>query len=205
MKITNKNDSAMSSRLKEHNLMLKINSRYILTAKEVYDFDGEYYVVSELMSGSLENFFKVMCRRLSQESCDYMTFIIASAIQDLHNVNLIHRDLKSENILINEDGKVLVADLGLASVLIKNHFRVSSKGTLAFMAPEMILNQPYNHSIDSWGLGVVMYDMSFGKKPFKDDMNGYMVDKIVNMEVTPAAHRSEQFNQLMLRLLSKDF
>lgn len=118
MKITNKYDSAMGSRLKEHNLMLKINSSYILTAKEVYDFEGEYFVVSELMSGSLKKFFKVMCRKLCQESCDYMTFIIASAIQDLHNVNLIHRDLKSENILINEDGKILVADLGLASLLI---------------------------------------------------------------------------------------
>ena len=163
MKITNKNDSAMSSRLKEHNLMLKINSRYILTAKEVYDFDDKYFVVSELMSGSLEKFFRVMSRRLSHKSCDYMTFIIASAIADLHRVNLIHRDLKSENILINKDGKILVADLGLASVLINNHYRVSSKGTLEFKAPEMIEGRPYNQSIDSWGLGIIMYDMAFGE------------------------------------------
>ena len=152
----------------EHNLMQHIKSKHIIKAKEVYDYNDKIVIVSKYMSGGdLHKYLKNWHLKLSEESCRYMVYIIASAIKDLHDIGLIHRDLKSDNVLIRpDDGKLLLGDLGLTTTMYKNAYRKTMQGTLIFMAPEMLDGLIYNQSIDFWGLGIIMYEIAYGQPPF---------------------------------------
>jgi len=91
---------------------------------------------------------------------------VVSAVHFLHENNLIHRDLKPENILINENDEIKLCDFGWCVELKVGH-RVTFCGTFEYMAPEQIKELPYNHAVDIWSLGVLLYELTHGYSPFR--------------------------------------
>ena len=147
--------------------MQYITSKHLLQAKEVYSFDEKIAIVTEWMPGkSLPKYLEKHHKELSEESCKYMVYIITSALKDLHDENFIHRDVKTDSVLLRpNDGKILLAGLSSAAFMDKNYL-TEMEGTRIFMAPEMVLGQIYNKSVDYWGLGIIMYEIAFGVPPF---------------------------------------
>ena len=84
----------------------------------------------------------------------------------LHEKNFIYRDLKPENVLVNEDGYLLLADFGLAKDMAGKDFTETFCGTPEYFAPELIDQIPHNKQIGWWELGVVLYEMVVGIPPF---------------------------------------
>lgn len=96
---------------------------------------------------------------------------IVRGVQSIHKMNIIHRDIKCENILLKKISKsknfvCKIGDFGF-SKLIDDHTVKSQCGTPNFMAPEIISGKTYDKSIDIWSLGVVLYYILFGEYPFK--------------------------------------
>ena len=92
--------------------------------------------------------------------------LFRSAINFLHSNNLVHRDLKPENILIDDKDNVKLCDFGWCVDLTTGN-RVTFCGTYEYMAPEIIKELPYDYSIDSWSLGILLYEMTHGYSPFR--------------------------------------
>ncbi|NWY68752.1 PAK3 kinase, partial [Erithacus rubecula] len=85
----------------------------------------------------------------------------------LHANRVIHRDIKSSNILLGWDGSVKLADIGLCAVLIHEQSkRRSVVGTTCWMAPEFVRGEPYGPKVDTWSLGIVEIEMAKGRVPY---------------------------------------
>jgi serine/threonine protein kinase len=108
---------------------------------------------------------------------------IAEAVSHCHRENIIHRDLKLENVLLEnkEEKKIKVADFGIAGVAdtINPDFDV---GTLRYMAPEVLSRKEKNNSaaVDVWACGVMLYCMVFGKLPFSEGNSAAITQAIIN-------------------------
>ena len=146
----------------EITLLKEVKCDYIVKVIDCFDY-GDYKVIVMPLSsaGSLspktqysENIVRTVVR------CGLR------ALQYLHSKHIWHRDIKVENFLAFDNGKFVLADLGLA---IKTDEEVKNNdfvGTLRYAAPEVILNHPYDESIDIWSLGVTAYTLLSGQCPF---------------------------------------
>lgn len=92
---------------------------------------------------------------------------ITLGLQHLHRERILYRDLKPENLLLDDFGHVRISDLGLAVELKDNEPIKGRVGTVGYMAPEIVKNEKYSYGVDFWSLGCLIYEMIEGKVRFK--------------------------------------
>lgn len=123
----------------------------------------------------------------------YWFYQLASAIQYLHSINIAHRDLKCENILLSRHMNVKVSDFGFAKICKPRRMDMIELsrtfcGSIAYAAPEILMNQPYDPKrSDVWSMGVILFIMMFGSMPFDDSSFSTMIEdqKRRRMHVNP--------------------
>ncbi|KAH0788342.1 AGC family protein kinase [Histomonas meleagridis] len=104
------------------------------------------------------------------------------AIGYLHSIGIVHRDLKSENILFDKDGYLKITDFGLAKDKMNQKDATAKTfcGTPDYIAPEIIQSRPYGKAVDWWSLGIITYEMFYGRPPFFNSNTNAMYDSILN-------------------------
>ncbi|MEQ2268816.1 Serine/threonine-protein kinase N2, partial [Xenotaenia resolanae] len=109
---------------------------------------------------------------------------VVLGLQFLHDHKIVYRDLKLDNLLLDRDGYVKIADFGLCKEGMGYGDRTSTFcGTPEFLAPEVLTDTSYTRAVDWWGLGVLIYEMLVGESPFPGDDEEEVFDSIVNDEV----------------------
>ena len=99
----------------------------------------------------------------------------------LHDSKIIYRDLKLENVLLESDGYIVLADFGMSKFLDHSDERMKSfVGTLPYLAPEIINNEKYDRTVDWWALGIMLYEMMYGSLPFSHKNQKILFDKILS-------------------------
>jgi aurora kinase len=106
-------------------------------------------------------------------------------LQYLHSKDVIHRDLKFENVLLQANGKLMLADFGLSVSLPPGIQLYDSCGTLDYRAPEALGGQGYSREIDMWALGVMTYEFLAGRLPFYSEDDAVVREGIVKADITP--------------------
>ena len=106
------------------------------------------------------------CKQFSEKQTKFIAACIVLALGHLHNQNYIYRDLKPENVLLDENGFAKLTDFGLAKFLKKNDQAMTFCGTPEYLSPEVILDKGCNRPADWWALGILIYEMIFGIPPF---------------------------------------
>ena len=91
--------------------------------------------------------------------------VLTKAVWHLHGHGVMHRDIKPENVLVGEHGEVKLADFGWSLLYPKGRCKTLC-GTIEYLAPEMVMGEGYDESIDVWSLGVLSYELLFGHTPF---------------------------------------
>jgi len=145
-------------------------------------------------------------KRFSEDQARFYAACITLGIGHLHNKNYIYRDLKLENLLLDENGYAKLTDFGLAKNLAKDEKANTFCGTPEYLAPEVILSKGHNRPADWWALGILIYEMLFGIPAFYSSNPQQMYKKIVKDEVTfkPGVVVSDQAKDIITKLLVKD-
>ncbi|MBE5959399.1 MAG: Stk1 family PASTA domain-containing Ser/Thr kinase [Lachnospiraceae bacterium] len=138
----------------------------------VYDVGvdrGMYYIVMELIEGITLKQYIARKKRLSVKEAVSISIQVAQGIECAHNNNIIHRDIKPQNVIISRDGKVKVADFGIARATSVNTHTTNAMGSVHYISPEQASNGPVDEKSDIYSLGITMYEMLTGHVPFDGD------------------------------------
>ncbi len=176
---TSTDPAARARLLREARLASRLNHPHICTIHEVGEAGGQAYIAMELVEGeSLSDRLSGGALRLG-EVLRY-GLQVADALSHAHGHGVVHRDLKSANIVITPDDRAKVLDFGLAKRLAGSDAAEATTlsqaaltaegtvtGTLAYMAPEQLRGQTAGARSDIWALGVVLYEMATGERPFR--------------------------------------
>ncbi len=149
--------------------------------------DGEYFIAMEYIEG--QNLKQMMTRmkRLPLEVALLIGREVASGLRYAHSFGLIHRDIKPANIMLSSDGRVMITDFGIA----KDHQDMSITdtgqmvGSPAYMSPEQAAGRPVDNRCDIFSLGIVLYEIITGEKPFKGDNYQQLVTNIIAAQTIP--------------------
>lgn len=105
-------------------------------------------------------------KRFPEADVRFYAAQIILAVGELHNKGIMHRDLKLENIMVEEDGYLKLIDYGLAKTVTEGQLATSYCGTPEYIAPEMVDGSGHDFSVDWWAVGVLIYEMLIGVTPF---------------------------------------
>jgi serine/threonine kinase 32 len=133
-----------------------------------YSFqDVEYlYLVVDLMNGG-DLRFHIQRKAFTEDAVRFWMAQLACALRYIHSQGIVHRDLKPDNVLLDSDGHVHLADFNVASDFKPGKPLTSKSGTLAYLAPEVFRGSGYYSEVDWWSLGVTMFECIYGKRPFE--------------------------------------
>lgn len=132
------------------------------------DIDGRLMMALEyIRGGTLRTLLDARGRVTAAEACRIALGVLAALeAAHTHEPPIIHRDLKPENILLGDDGAIKVADFGIAKMLGSEPLTTTPHGTLQYMSPEQFEDRPVTASSDLYSLGIVLYEMLVGQRPF---------------------------------------
>jgi serine/threonine protein kinase len=161
--------------------------------------------------GDLYSYLEKRSFKLAESRVADIIHKLATAIFFLHSYGVVHRDIKPENILMtdgSDEADVKLLDFGLSK--ITGPFDTSSEpyGTVTYVAPEVLANQPYNKNVDLWSIGVLAYLLLTGVLPFDDDYEQEVVRKIlyrpIDFEGKHWEGVSEEAKEFVMELLNRD-
>lgn len=198
--------SLYESMVQEKNVLAQLNHMFILKSIKTFKDSTHLYFLTEFVKGT--DLFDVL-RKLGLVSDEDAKFLIASLVlilEHLHERNIVYRDLKPENLLVDDNGYLKLVDFGTAKVLDGRTFTLV--GTPHYMAPEVILGKGYDCFVDYWTLGVILYELVCAVLPFGEDLrNPYEVyEAVVAGQLQYPKHVKRPFasQSVIEQLLSKN-
>lgn len=141
----------------------------IVNVYDVGDEGGLYYIVMELVEGITLKRFIERKGKLEIKEAVGIAIQIAQGMEAAHDNNIIHRDIKPQNIIISRDGKVKVTDFGIAKASNSNTITSNAMGSVHYLSPEQARGGYSDEKSDIYSLGVTLYEMLSGKVPFAGD------------------------------------
>lgn len=165
--------------------MKKVSHQNVLKLHEIYEDQSRVFIVMELVEGS-ELFDRIVDKGYyTEKNATNIVKQILSAVAYLHDIGIAHRDLKPENLLcsgIDEDEIVKIADFGLSKIFSDEEELMTSCGTPGYVAPEVLMCESYDKSVDMWGIGIITYILLAGYPPFYAEDDTALFEKIMNAE-----------------------
>jgi serine/threonine protein kinase len=154
----------------EIQILRSTNHPGLISLLELFESKSKVYLVMDLVSGG-ELFDSIVKRHhYSERDASNAVRQVAEALAYLHSRNIVHRDIKAENILLDANGETIkIADFGLSTVLSSETLETGLCGTPGYLAPEILLRREYAPASDVWALGVLAYILLCGFTPFQDD------------------------------------
>ncbi|MHB1845844.1 MAG: protein kinase domain-containing protein [Deltaproteobacteria bacterium] len=145
------------------------------------------------------------CARIVADACAGLDFAHEIKGDDRKPLGIVHRDVSPENVIVTYSGQVKVVDFGIAKAsAVEGSTRTGQlKGKLAYMPPEQLMGQPLDRRADVWALGVTLYWMCSGRRPFRGQSEGELVQQTLNVEPPPLSELVPGLPQELGRIVGK--
>ncbi|CAO3645815.1 unnamed protein product [Mucor hiemalis] len=188
----------------ERQILEEVRNPFIVQLFYAFQTNDRLYLILEYATGG-ELFTHMAAENMFSE--DVARFYLAElllALEHLHGLGIVYRDLKPENCLLDGDGHVLLTDFGLSKVSIEGSRTNTVCGTAEYMAPEILLELDYDKSVDYWTFGILMYEMLTGYTPFRCNNKKKTLDAILKKKLQIPYYISADAKDLLIRLLRKN-
>ena len=191
---------------KEINILSQCNNQYIVHYYGSYIKGHQIWIILEFCDGgSLYELIKILPRNLNEEEIASLVFMILKGLIFLHENKKIHRDIKTENILLTHKGIAKLADFGVSTQLMHSFSKKITKiGTPFYMSPEVILQNKYDYKCDIWSLGITTIEMAEGEPPFAKVKGYWVLKKIITHPPKGLKNKekwSKEFNNFVEKCL----
>lgn len=203
------NEEARERFVREARAASSLNHPNITVVHELVRDDDSHLICMEYVEGkTIRDMLE--SGRISVKKAVSITLQVAEALEAAHRQQILHRDIKSANIMVTMEGRVKVMDFGLAHLGERSQLTRTGTmmGTLAYTCPEQIAGRPYDARSEIWSLGVVFYEMLAGHLPFEAGNEAELIFGIINNEPAPLHEMREDVNVLVEgvigRMLEKD-
>eukprot|EP00456_Euglypha_rotunda_P056226 TRINITY_DN4612_c0_g1_i13.p1 TRINITY_DN4612_c0_g1~~TRINITY_DN4612_c0_g1_i13.p1 ORF type:complete len:352 (-),score=53.39 TRINITY_DN4612_c0_g1_i13:106-1161(-) len=189
----------------ERKVLEDIDHPFIVSLRYAFQTPGKLYMVLDYFTGGELFYHLKSTGRFPEERCRYYAAEIALALETLHKNTIVYRDLKPENVLLDEDGHIRLTDFGLSkeSVTGKNLTHTFC-GTPEYLAPEVIHGGGYGKEVDWWSLGTLLYEMLTGLPPFYNPNLHVMYEKIIRAKLHFPNYLSPEACSLLSQLLERN-
>mmetsp|Transcript_2361 Transcript_2361/g.3617 ORF Transcript_2361/g.3617 Transcript_2361/m.3617 type:complete len:515 (+) Transcript_2361:165-1709(+) len=176
----------------ERRIMAMTTSPFVLRLRYAFQTPHKLYMVTDYCSGGELFFHLKKMRRFSESMMRFYTAELSMALHHLHARNIIYRDMKPENVLLDRFGHVKLTDFGLSKVLSsevaadgtkKALYATTFCGTPEYLAPEIIQGNGYGWAVDWWAMGILLFEMVAGYPPFYDQNPFGVYKKILRGDI----------------------
>ncbi|KAK4886632.1 hypothetical protein RN001_002903 [Aquatica leii] len=191
--------------LTENRILKRINHPFLISLKYSFQTPNHLCFVMDYINGGELFFHLRRFTKFTEEKARFYTAEIVSALSYLHDLSIIYRDVKSENILLDKDGHIKLVDFGLCREKLHcGHKSKSFCGTPEYMAPEVIRRIGYGREVDWWSTGVFLYEMLCGVLPFFHNNYNNLFSLILLQHPKIPKYISAEAKDLLKGLLRKN-
>jgi Ca2+-binding EF-hand superfamily protein len=185
---------------------------YVVKTHDIFEGKSSYYIVLEhLEGGNLSNFLVDLGAVIKESYAKELMLQVCRGVKYLHQFGIIHRDLKPENLMLIKKcslPQIKIMDFGLSKVVSFYDRTNEGYGSLCYLAPEILLKQGYDHKVDIWSLGVILYYLLSGYLPFDDSKDEIVkiAKRIVNLDLCFIFNdKTKHFSNALKSLITKCF
>ncbi|KAG0736748.1 hypothetical protein G6F57_003643 [Rhizopus arrhizus] len=173
---------AVENIISERKILEQIDCNLIVNMRYAFQDEDNLFMVLDLMLGGDLRFHLDRLGTMPEEYVRFYAAEIALGLNYLHSLNIIHsvRDIKPDNILLDGKGHAHLTDFNIATTIVDSKPLTSIAGSFAYIAPEILLKRGYLSSVDWWSMGVVCYELLFGKRPFRGKTNDALQNSILH-------------------------
>ncbi|XP_055601016.1 cAMP-dependent protein kinase catalytic subunit PRKX [Uranotaenia lowii] len=186
----------------EKNILEEIDHPFIVNMRWHAKDDCCLYMLFEYVSGGELFSYLRNAGRFDNATSNFYACEIVLALEYLHALSIVYRDLKPENLLLDREGHLKITDFGFAKKLKDRTWTLC--GTPEYLAPEIIQSKGHNKAVDWWALGVLIYEMVVGYPPFYDDNPFGIYEKILSGKIEWSRHIEPIAKDLVKKLLVQD-
>lgn len=191
--------------LTESRVLQRTSHPFLTSLKYAFRTPDRLCFVLEYVNGGELFFHLNRERRFSEDRTRFYGAEIVSALAYLHSKGIIYRDIKLENLLLDKDGHIKIADFGLCKENMDDEATTKTFcGTPEYLAPEVLEDTDYGRAVDWWGVGVVMYEMIVGRLPFYSRDHDQLFTLILSEQVQYPPWMGHVTQSLLSGLLQKD-
>lgn len=187
----------------ERNILASVRHPFIVKLYCTFQDPNFLYMLLEYVPGGELFTYLRKYNRFSIRAAKFYISELILALEYLHSLGIIYRDLKPENLLLDQAGHIKITDFGFAKV-IGDQRTWTLCGTPEYIAPEIIENKGHGASVDWWALGILLYEMLVGSPPFYDTSSFKIYEKILSGTFAVPTFLDDVTGDLIKSLLSKD-
>jgi len=152
-------------------------SENIVKVENIIEDYDTFYIVMEYLPFNLSSY---LSKNIHNCNKNQITKQIVNGLKFLHSNGILHREIKTENILIENEMNVKITDFGFSKVLFKHEFTNEPCGTLPYSAPELLYKHFYNYKVDFWSFGVLTYLIYYNTHPYENELKVLSLEKLIN-------------------------
>ena len=200
------NDNALKSILAERQILEQIDHPFLIKLHWAFQSSKELFFVMDICTGGELFYHLVHQRAFSEKQAKFFMSEILLGFKYLHERDIVFRDIKPENILVDMDGHIRIADFGLAKIIPENEHSYSFCGSPEYLSPEMLQSTDgHDRKVDIYSLGVLLHEMITGLPPFYDEDVNVMFEKIMTADlVLNQPNISADVKHLLRNMLERD-